>query len=64
MLRLGKKCRWQLSLEWKLQDLWLGVYWCWKTVYHGTAGVRTSELHIYVCLVPCVPLHLIIQVLA
>jgi hypothetical protein len=35
-------------LEWKLADCWVGCYWARKD------GV----LHIWICIVPCVPLHL------
>lgn len=40
---------WNLNLrfEWKVQDLWLGVFW-----KHNT--MRTD---IWICLLPCVPLH-------
>ena len=38
---------WLLQLEWKPQDLWIGVYW-----------KNTPErLDVWVCVVPCLPLH-------
>jgi len=38
---------WLLQLEWKPQDLWIGVYW-----------KNTPErLDVWVCLLPCLPLH-------
>ena len=36
-----------LSLEWKLQDLWIGAFW--KRV--------GNSLDVWVCLIPCVPIH-------
>lgn len=38
---------WLLQLEWKLQDMWGGVYW-----------ENTPErFDIWICLIPCLPLH-------
>lgn len=34
-------------LEFKLQDMWIGVYW--KSVGHA--------VDVWVCLIPCVPIH-------
>ena len=50
----------RLSIEFTLQDMWLGVFWCWKTAYQGTAGIKVRELHVYVCILPCVPIHVIV----
>lgn len=42
--------RWHLRVEWKLADLWVGIFWrqrdfaCWD---------------LWVCLLPCIPFHLI-----
>ena len=42
-------------------DCWLGVYWTWKVARYDTPrGVVWRELHLYICLVPCVPLHVVI----
>jgi hypothetical protein len=38
--------------EFKIQDFWLGVYW----------KQRGNGLHIWMCLLPCLPLHIIIPV--
>jgi hypothetical protein len=40
--------RWRVRLELKLADLWLGVYLSPDPAPSGT---------IYVCVVPCLPLH-------
>ena len=33
------------------RDLWIGLYWTWQ----GEA------LHLYCCLLPCLPIHIIWQ---
>jgi hypothetical protein len=33
--------------EWKLADMWIGVFW-----------KRSDVLHVWICLLPCVPLHI------
>ena len=38
---------WNIRVEWKPEDLWIGVYW-------RRAGGR---LDIWLCLLPCIPLH-------
>lgn len=39
--------------EYKLQDFWIGVYWEREDRYK----------HIYLCLIPCLPLHIKMLVL-
>jgi len=56
---------WRLSLIWEPRDCWVGVYWTWKTgVYSDPEPTITRELHIFLCLVPCLPVHLIFGRLA
>ncbi len=38
----------KVSLEWKLQDLWIGAYW----------DNRTYIFHLWICIIPCVPIHI------
>lgn len=38
----------RIRLEWKLADLWVGVYWARRNL---------GELHVWICLVPCLPVH-------
>ncbi len=38
---------WLLQLEWKPQDLWIGVFWI----------NNKFRVDIWVCLLPCLPLH-------
>ena len=44
-----------IALEYKLADMWVGLFWQRKDT-----DVRRS-LHIWLCVVPCLPLHLIIH---
>jgi hypothetical protein len=45
-----------LRFEWKLADMWIGIFW-----KHTTCSVDNTEkvlsTDIWVCLLPCVPLH-------
>jgi hypothetical protein len=40
--------RMKLRLEWKLADCWIGAFW--KREQDG--------FHLWICLVPCLPLHI------
>lgn len=44
------------KIEFQLQDIWVGLYW--KNIYIKQDG-RKSKLstEIYICLIPCFPLH-------
>jgi len=44
----------KITVEFKLADLWVGAFW------------KQSEeiLHIWICLLPCFPLHLQFEVAA
>lgn len=41
-------------LEWKLADMWIGVFWRSELL---TASLK-MHTDVWVCIVPCVPLHL------
>lgn len=41
-----------VAWEFKLQDAWIGAFWS-----HWT---QTKALHIWVCLVPCFPIHFVV----
>jgi hypothetical protein len=47
--RMQRQRQLWVEVMWEIRDCWVGVYWTWE----GTA------LHIYVCLIPCVPVHVI-----
>ena len=46
--------------EFKLQDMWVGVFW--KTAYCET-GIELIPYatDIWVCVLPCVPLHMTVH---
>jgi hypothetical protein len=44
---------WTVRVEWRPQDLWIGAFW--KREEHGGFILRTFDL--WVCLVPCLPIH-------
>lgn len=39
---------WSLALKLDLRDVWVGVYWC----------PHPGRFDVYVCLLPCLPIHL------
>lgn len=41
-----------VNLEFKLEDLWVGVFW-----RRSGGWDYVPKLHVWVCLVPCFPLH-------
>ena len=44
---LDQPSGWRIRLEFKLQDVWIGAYW-----------KRLGNcVDVWVCLVPCLPLH-------
>lgn len=49
----------KIRLELKWQDLWIGVYWS------GPYGDKDSESmiynHIWICLIPCIPIHIMVK---
>ena len=40
----------KISLEFKLEDLWVGIYWRRDKHYWLN--------HIWICLIPCFPIHI------
>jgi hypothetical protein len=58
MLRLVRDT-W-ITLECQPTDCWVGASWeRRRTQYRPGKGMVTAELHVWVCLVPCFPLHFI-----
>lgn len=46
--------------EWKLPDLWIGAFW--KTTYSRYNDLLTpTSTEIWICFLPCVPLHITIH---
>lgn len=52
----------RVRLKFKLADLWVGAYFENRRAdYHlMEAGNVWEELHIWVCLLPCFPIHIVI----
>lgn len=56
--RLGDKT-W-LHIEFKLADLWIGAFWRTQEVNYGSiVGNVMEDLHVWICVVPCFPIHII-----
>jgi hypothetical protein len=55
----------RVRLEFKIEDMWIGVYWkssC-TTLAHMDGKepeVTYNQLDIWVCLLPCLPIHITI----
>ena len=50
-----------LGLPWSHPaDCWVGASWERRRTQHRQGkGMVTAEMHVWVCLVPCLPLHFI-----
>jgi hypothetical protein len=46
-------------LEWKLEDVWVGAFWR-RTYCTTDAGKKALATEIWICLLPCIPLHVTI----
>lgn len=56
--------RWALAVEWKPQDLWIGAFWertASPQRRKHRRGRKFSHIDVWVCIIPCVPLHLFVQ---
>lgn len=45
-------------LEYKAQDIWIGVFWKNTAFINGSYGGSYKRVDVWVCIVPCFPLHL------
>ena len=43
--------------EWKVEDFWIGVFWR-TTIGQFSDGAKRVALDVWICLLPCVPLHI------
>lgn len=46
------------SIEFKLQDLWIGAYFDKPQIEAETSAGKVSHRFIYICIVPCLPIKL------
>ena len=59
-MRLGTRL-WWIEVLLEPRDCWVGVFWIRKPAHAATDnGAVTEALHVYICLVPCVPIHLVL----
>lgn len=57
-------CRWHVRLEFKPADLWIGAYWTLEPeTFVKRSGLRMTGyvFNLWLCLVPCLPLHLVVM---
>jgi hypothetical protein len=50
----------KLKLLFEPRDLWLGVYWNRKVLLGAELPPRV-DLHVYICLVPMFPIHIVFK---
>ena len=59
-----------MQFQWEPRDLWVGVFWRlerWKAPatgwdrYHGKIDAMPWSLHVYVCVLPMLPLHIYVM---
>jgi len=59
----SKKVPWKrlkIRLEWKPQDLWIGVFW--KQVGNRRDPAQWFvHFHVWICILPCLPVHVTIE---
>lgn len=55
-----KETKMNIKWEFNWHDKWLGVYDEIKEVktYNGVASPKTLFYHIWICIVPCFPIHI------
>lgn len=60
MKRIGPRA-W-VALEFKPADLWVGAFYDVRpAIYVSIWGRVLADLHVWVCVVPCVPLHIVVS---
>jgi len=50
----------KIKFELKWQDMWVGAYWKKKNIVIGKIPLKVKikeEFHIWICVVPCLPIH-------
>ena len=52
------------KVEFKLEDFWIGVFWKHSRSFCGVPGFSIKRcLDVWICLVPCFPLHIVRETL-
>lgn len=46
--------KWKVQLEFKPQDLWIGVFW----KKGGERGFDEDHINVWICIIPMIPIHL------
>lgn len=52
--------KWKVRLEYKLADFWIGVF-PKKTPLFNLETMDSYNLDIWICLIPCFPIHITIS---
>jgi hypothetical protein len=47
-----------VAVKFEPKDLWLGIFWDWKTEYVMSNTITAKQLYVYVCLLPTLPIVL------
>lgn len=55
--KVGGGAGMRVRLEFKPQDLWIGVYWSVSRSYFYPEDVECTYCDLWVCLVPMLPIH-------
>jgi len=59
-MRISNNTAITARFEWKFADLWVGAFW--KTTYsHFNDEPAPTCTDVWVCILPCVPLHITIH---
>ena len=43
-----------IKIKFKLKDFWIGVYW------ERSTDIMNRGLNIYICILPCIPIHIFV----
>lgn len=46
----------KIEIQFKLQDMWIGLYW--KHRYEYNFEFQCNYYDFYICLIPCFPIHI------
>ena len=48
----------EIKIEFKLEDFWIGVFWKREPRWDELRFLG-KDLHIWICIIPCLPIHII-----